>query len=87
MIGYKVEQLMSTFAFGIAVGLLIGYLIHQHLESIKFDDYTSLEQQNSLQQTHEVLKQFRVKNFSPVSSPLVQGKDQCPISDQNSKSN
>jgi len=83
MMGYKAEHLMSIFGFGIAVGLLIGYLVHQHLESIKFEEHTSLEQQHSLQQTHEVLKQFRDKNFSSISLPSVQGKDQCPISDQN----
>lgn len=78
---------MSSFGFGIAVGLLIAYLVHQHLESIKFEEYTSVEQQKSLQQTHETLKQFRINNISPVSLPSAQGKDQCPISDQNSKGN
>lgn len=80
MIGFKAEHLVTSFGVGIVVGLFTAYLAYRDLEASKHEEPTSVEQQQSLQQTREVLKQFREKNFSPVSVSPEQGKDQCPIS-------
>lgn len=79
MIGFKAEHLVTSFGIGVVVGLLAAYLIHRELESSNHELSTSVEQQQSLQQTHEILQQFREKNFSPISASSEQGKDQCPM--------
>lgn len=63
MIGFKAEHLVTSFGIGVVVGLLAAYLIHRELESSNHELSTSVEQQQSLQQTHEILQQFREKKL------------------------
>lgn len=73
---FKAEHLVTSFGFGVVVGLLASYLVQNHLDSLKFNTDTGNYQYNSLQQARHTLQQFSANNFT--SSP-EQGKDQCPM--------
>lgn len=79
MSGFKAEHLVTSFGFGIVVGLLASYLVQRHLDSLEFSTDSSINQYNSLQQAKHTLQQFDISNTGPVSILPEQGKDQCPM--------
>lgn len=64
MVGFRADQLVTSFGLGIVVGLILAYFIDRHLDNLKYQndmfyEHSVIEQRRSLESTHETLQQFR----------------------------